>query len=381
MSADATGRPDDRGPDDRRPDDRGPDDRAPAGLRPVELAAWLADRGLHLDPDAPAHLLAGGRSNVSYRLTGSRGERWVLRRPPLGHVLPTAHDMVREYRVLAGLHAAGFPVPRPIVACSEVDVIGAPFVLMEFVDGRVVDSPASARALAAPDADTACRSLIDTLATLHAIDPAAAGLADLGRPDGYLRRQVDRWAKQWDLTRTRDVDAVDALRDGVRSAVADAPPTTDHGIVHGDYRFDNVLLARDRPEVVAVLDWEMSTLGDPTIDLAILLVYWTQAGDQLRSRIAIGQNITDAPGFWTKGAIVARYAEVSGRALDRLDVCTALACFKLAVIMESIRFRALAGQQLGAGADEATSMGSATVALAELGLAVLADGAITGLSR
>lgn len=359
---------------------REPDE--PAGLHTGRLTAWLAARGLLPDAAVDLHpvLLAGGRSNVSYRLTGPDGAQWVLRRPPLGHVLPSAHDMSREYRVMTGLHGVGFPVPRTLAECIDPEVIGAPFYLMEFVAGRVVDGEPAARALGAADADAACASLVETLAALHAVDPAAAGLADLGRTGGYLGRQSARWAKQWELTRTQDVPAVDALRDAVRSAVdalpAQAETTT---IVHGDYRFDNVILAADRPQVAAVLDWEMSTLGDPVVDLSVLLVYWTQADDVRRLGVPVAQHITDAPGFWDRAQLVEHYAQVSGRALDHLDACTALACFKLAVIMESIRFRALAGQQLGAGADEASAMGSATVALAKLGLAVLADGTIDGL--
>ena len=352
----------------------------PPGLRLAPLARWLADQRLVADPaiTLDAMLLTGGRSNISYRLRAPGGVDWVLRRPPLGHVLPSAHDTAREFRVLRALNGVGFATPRPVAECADLAVIDAPFLLMEFVDGRVVDSPRSARDLG-PTADAACADLVDTLAALHAIEPAAAGLADLGRPEGYLARQVERWSRQWELTRTREAPAVDRLRDLVREAVAALPAGGDAAIVHGDYRFDNVLLAPTEPRVAAVLDWEMSTLGDPLMDLAILLVYWTEATDGLRAAIPIGLHITDAPGFWDRRRIVERYATATGRTFDRLDACTALACFKLAVIMESIRHRALAGQQVGTGAGEADTMGQATLALADLGLEVLARGTITGL--
>lgn len=354
----------------------------PAGLRLEPLARWLVSQGLLADvtTDLRPALLAGGRSNISYRLSAPDGE-WVLRRPPMGHTLPSAHDMGRELRVQQGLARVGFPVPRPLAECADPGVIGAPFYLMEFVDGRVVASAEDAQALGAADADAACASLVDTLVRLHVVDPGAAGLADLARTGGYLDRQAARWSKQWELTRTQDVPALDGLRDAVTAVIHGLPPGAETtSLVHGDYRFDNVILAPERPQVVAVLDWEMSTLGDPVVDLAVLLVYWTQEGDRLRSRVPVAQHITDAPGMWDRAAIVARYAAASGRSLAHLDACVALACFKLAVIMESIRFRALAGQQLGAGADEAEEMGAATGALAELGLAVLADGAVAGLA-
>lgn len=352
----------------------------PEGLRLTPLMAWMDDQGVDVDVRAPlrADLLAGGRSNISYRLTDGEGRSWVLRRPPLGHILPSAHDMGREFRVLTGLHSVGFPVPRPVAECTVDDVIGAPFMLMDFVDGRVIDTEVRAADVPAAEAPDICRALIDTLADLHAIDPAAAGLESLGRPEGYLARQVGRWTKQWDLTRTRDLADVDALAAALASQV-DGVPSMPGAIVHGDFRIDNTILAADAPEVRAVLDWEMSTLGDPVSDLAVMLVYWTDAGDTLRSSVPVAQHITDRPGYWTRSQLLERYAEYSGRSLDHLDFCAALACFKLAVIMESILARSLQGQQLGTGAGEVEAMRQATEALTALGLQVLDAGAIAGL--
>ncbi len=354
----------------------------PPGLRLGPLREWLVASGL-VAGDAPALqpvLLPGGRSNVSYRLPRAGGD-WVLRRPPLGHAMPSAHDMGREFRVQSGLARVGYPVPTPVAECTDPEVIGAPFYLMTFVDGRVIDSADAARELGAEGSARACASLVGTLAQLHTVDPAAAGLDGLARRGGYLARQAQRWASQWDLTRTQEAPAVDRLRDAVTATIADVPAGQEAStLVHGDYRFDNVILGREAPQVAAVLDWEMSTLGDPVVDLAVLLVYWTQASDRLRRSVPVAQHIMDAPGMWDRAMIVEEYARTTGRSLDHLDACTALACFKLAVIMESIRFRALAGQQLGAGAAEVETMGQATLALAELGLAVLADGTVAGLA-
>lgn len=353
----------------------------PDGVRLTPLVEWMTHAGIDVDSGSPlrAELLAGGRSNISYRIIDAAGRDWVLRRPPLGHVLPTAHDMAREYRVLSGLNSVRFPTPTVVALCEDDSVIGAPFMLMEYVPGRVIDSAARAGELTTDEAGTACASLVDTLAALHAIEPAAAGLDRLGRPDGYLERQVSRWRQQWDLTRTRDLADVDALGADLAERVTSVPSGR-AAIVHGDYRLDNTILGLDEPIVRAVVDWEMSTLGDPVMDLAILLVYWMDPGDGLRASVPVAQSITDRPGFLTRDQVTERYASASGSTLESLDFCTALASFKLAVIMESILARSLQGQQLGAGAQEIDGMRRATEALASMGRAVLARGAIAGLS-
>lgn len=352
----------------------------PDGLRLAPLAAWMASSGLPIDSSAPlrAELLAGGRSNISYRIVDASGRDWVLRRPPLGHILPSAHDMGREFRVLSGLSSVSFPVPRPRALCEDEAVIGAPFLLMDYVAGRVIADAPSAASLTPAEAQGICEALVDTLADLHAIDPAAAGLDTLGRPEGYVERQVRRWGQQWELTRTRDLPDIDRLAALLAERVGSLVPAS-VAIVHGDYRVDNTILASGDSAVNAVLDWEMSTLGDPAMDLAIMLVYWTEAGDGLRAAVPVAQHITDRPGFWRREQIVERYAARTGNSLQNLDVCAAVACFKLAVIMESILARSLQGQQLGTGADESDAMREATEALSALGLRVLESGAIEGL--
>lgn len=350
------------------------------GLRLPEVVAWLAAEGMPLTGPVTATLFPGGRSNVTYRLTDAAGTELVLRRPPLGNVLPSAHDMGREHRVLAGLHRVGFPVPRPLALCTDESVTGATFLVMEHVAGRIVATASEADALTSEDRAAASQTLVGKLATLHGVDVDAAGLADLGRPAGYLPRQLTRWASQWDLTKTRDLPAMDDLRSRIEQGLAAVPEDPPWALVHGDYRLDNVILDPESWQVRAVLDWEMSTLGDPLSDLALFLVYWSESGDGLRHCVPVAEHLTDGDGFWGRARIVDEYARATGSSLDHLDVCTALACFKLAVITESIHARTLSGKQLGTAARDTHAMGVATEALADLGLAVTRIGTVAGLA-
>jgi aminoglycoside phosphotransferase (APT) family kinase protein len=218
------------------------------------------------------------------------------------------------------------------------------------------------------------------LARLHAVDPTAAGLDQLGKPAGYLQRQVKRWGEQWQITKTRELPEIETLHAWLETAISKVPADLPASIVHGDYRIDNVILARDKSQIVAVLDWEMSTLGDPVSDLAISLVYWSQTTDTLRKKIPVAEDVTSGPGFWSRQQVLDRYVSQTGLDVSHLDECVALACFKLAVIMESIHHRNLSGQQLGAAAGAQSTMGEATVALTELGLAVTRQGAIEALN-
>ena len=344
----------------------------PPGLRSEPLARHLAGVLDGFDPGRlDARMLTGGRSNVTYVLN----DRWVLRRPPLGNVMPSAHDMGREHRVLTGLTRAGFPVPRPLHLCEDETVIGAPFMVAEYVDGRVLED---GDALSPADADAFCETFVQTLADLHAVDAVACGLGELGRPSGFIQRQVRRWAGQWERTKTRELPVLDGLAATLSDEVAAVPEDLPWGVVHGDFRLDNLILDRDRPVVQAVVDWEMSTLGHPAADLAISLVYWSQPTDVLRRQLSVAAGATDAEGFWDRRRIVERYAARTGDALDHLDVCLALACLKLAVIMESIHKRTLDGQQVGGSSDD---MAQATEALARMGAAVMGGGGIEALGR
>jgi len=354
----------------------------PPGLRLEPLRSWMEESVPNFDASAPlqATLLAGGRSNISYKLTDASGSSWVLRRPPLGHIMPSAHDMGREFRVLSGLNKVLFPTPTTRAHCEDESVIGAKFMMMDFVDGRVIESAQTALSLSATQASEISQELVDTLARLHAVDPAAAGLDQLGKPAGYLQRQVKRWGEQWQITKTRELPEIEVLRAWLEAAIVKVPESLPTSIVHGDYRIDNVILAGDKSQIVAVLDWEMSTLGDPISDLAISLVYWSQATDTLRKKIPVAEDVTSGLGFWSRQQVLDRYVSQTGLDISHLDECVALACFKLAVIMESIHHRNLSGQQLGAAAGAQSTMGEATVALTELGLAVTRQGAIEALN-
>ena len=354
----------------------------PAGLRLAPLHQWFTDNIEGFDSSAPlvADLLAGGRSNVSYRLTDASGRAYVLRRPPLGHVMPSAHDMLREHRVLSGLNSVSYPSPRTLGLCDDESVIGAKFMVMDFVDGRVVADQTDASTLTAVQAGTISRNLVHTLAQLHQVNPEAAGLQELGRPEGYLQRQAKRWGEQWELTKTRELPELNELHAWLTEELSHLPADLPTSIVHGDYRIDNVILDTTTFDIKAVLDWEMSTLGDPISDLAITLVYWSQATDTLRAAIPVAEHVTEGPGFWTREQVLTEYLAVTGFAADHLDECVALACFKLAVIMESIHKRNLAGLQLGAASGTDNSMGEATVALTKLGLATISHGAISALN-
>ena len=307
-------------------------------------------RGLDLDrlgaylggPELRATMFAGGRSNLTYAVTD--GEfRWVLRRPPLGHVLPTAHDMAREFRVLTALSRAGFPVPAPIRLCTDPEVIGAPFYLMEYVDGQIYRDLSGVS-----DVRHLIFTLVDTLADLHALDPAAIGLGDFGRPEGFNERQVRRWKKQLDASRSRDVHGIDELHARLSVHI----PAGDGTVVHGDYRLDNVLIGLDL-EVRAVLDWEMSTLGDPLSDVALMLVY---AGRPLLVQGGRPPAPSDVPGHPTLDEMAARYAERSKRDVGDLHWYVAFAAFKLAVILEGVHYRYVQGQTVGAGFDTVGEM-------------------------
>lgn len=307
--------------------------------------------------DAPlsATLIAGGRSNLTYSITDG-SSTWVLRRPPLGHVLPTAHDMAREYRVMSALVSTDVPVPRTLALCEDTSVNDAPFYVMEMAHGVIYRDAHALRALSTDGARRASEALVDVLAAIHRVDYRAIGLSEFGRPEGFLERQVRRWGEQWERSKTRELPAVDELARRLRNALpASGAPT----IVHGDYRLDNTMMATDDPgHIVAVLDWEMSTLGDPLTDLGLFLLYWGQADAQV---IATGSAIQTQAGFLTRDEVVARYASTSGRPVDELDWYEILAAYKLAIIVEGINARYQMGKTLGDGFESMGAMVSGLI--------------------
>ncbi|MGW8569982.1 phosphotransferase family protein [Streptomyces niveus] len=335
----------------------------PPGLDPERL------RG-HLDRERPglaggplsARLIEGGRSNLTYLVTDGAHD-WVVRRPPLGHVLATAHDMKREFRVISALHPTAVPVPGPLLLCEDPDVLGAPFYLMEYVRGTPYRTAEQLAPLGPERTRAALLGLVDTLVELHAVDPSAVGLADFGRPEGFLDRQLRRWGKQLDASRNRELPGVDALHAALGRSLPDSPAPT---VIHGDYRLDNVLIGDD-DRIKAVLDWEMSTLGDPLTDLGLLVMY------------SAPLEITGSPISTTAGAaghpdpaeLVARYAAGSGRDTSAIAWYTAFAWFKLAVILEGIHYRYTLGQTVGGGFER---IGDLVPVFIEHGLTTLQEG-------
>jgi aminoglycoside phosphotransferase (APT) family kinase protein len=305
--------------------------------------------------DCDVALIAGGKSNLTYRVLCDAGEV-VLRRPPLGNLLPTAHDMVREYRVQAALEHTGVPVPRMLDLAGPDSVLGTQFYVMDRVLGHVCrNALPPGYAETAPERAAVGDALIETLATLHTVDPAAVGLSDFGRPAGFMERQLRRWSTQWDQSKTDDLPALDRLRDDLVSSL---PPQREETIVHGDYRLDNTILHPSRPgEVLAVLDWEMSTLGDPLADLGTLLAYWSEdADDEVLASARIVAPVTAQSGFPTRAEFVQRYAVRTGFDVSDVDWYQAFAYFKLAVICQGIAARAAGGSMLGSGFDEAAGL-------------------------
>jgi aminoglycoside phosphotransferase (APT) family kinase protein len=316
----------------------GPIDPPPVpGIRVDAVTRWLEQNVAGARGPFSFDAIAGGHSNLTFQVTGIDGASYVLRRPPLGHVLASAHDMGREHRIIAGLQGSAVPVPPVEGYCDDPTVNDAPFYVMRFVEGHVLRDVATAqRVLDETARANASRSMADTMAAIHAVDLETAGLGDLGRHEGYIARQLRRWYGQWNQGKTRELPAVDRVHDALAEHIPEQGPAT---IVHGDYRLDNCMVD-ERGEVVAVLDWEICTLGDPLADLGMLHVYWTGPDDAASSWVG---GATSAPGFWNRDDLTARYAEVSGRDVSHLDFYVAFAFWKLACILEGVYARYLGG--------------------------------------
>lgn len=342
----------------------------PPGLDPGRLRALLdAERpGLVAGP-LTGRLIEGGRSNLTYEVTDGVA-KWVVRRPPLGHVLATAHDMKREHRVISALHPTNVPVPRPVLLCENPEngaVLGAPFYVMDFVEGTPYRTAEQLAPLGPERTRAAVLGLVDTLVELHAVDPAQVGLADFGRPEGFLDRQLRRWGKQLDASRNRELAGIDELHAALGRQLPHSPAPA---VVHGDYRLDNVLLGDD-DRIRAILDWEMSTLGDPLTDLGLLVMYSVP----LAMPDSPVSTTTAAAGHPEPGEIIGRYAARSGRDVSAVAWYTAFAWFKLAVILEGIHYRYTLGQTVGRGFDR---IGDLVPVFIEHGLTTLRTGSGSG---
>jgi aminoglycoside phosphotransferase (APT) family kinase protein len=302
------------------------------GIDEARVTPWLEEHVEGVRPPLSYSLIAGGHSNLTYRVDDAGGGAYVLRRPPLGHVLATAHDMGREHRIISALGPTPVPVAPALAYCDDPEVNGAPFYVMGFVEGHVLRDPTTAEVLDEDQRRTAGESLVDVLADIHAVDPDEVGLGELGRKEGYIERQLRRWHKQFLDSKTRDVPALERVFERLQADVPEQGPAT---IVHGDYRLDNCLVGDDG-RIAAVLDWEICTLGDPLADLGLLMVYWTDPEDESAALLTAP---TALPGFLRRKDLLQRYAERSGRDLSAIDYYTAFGSWKLACIVEGVYAR------------------------------------------
>ena len=322
------------------------------GLDLMRFRRWYdAQRPGEIEGELSGQLIAGGKSNLTYEVTDG-SSWWIVRRPPLGHVQATAHDMGREFTVMSALAGTDVPVPSTLAHCADADVLGAPFYVMERVQGRAYRRAAELEELGPERTGALAARLVDVLARLHAVDPDAVGLGGFGRPEGFLERQVRRWGRQLEGSKTRehpDADELHRRLTGLVAHVASDPSVI--GIVHGDYRLDNCLVASDGQgddEIHAVVDWEMSTLGDTRTDLALMMVYETLGASAAGDLVS---DVARAQGWPGNVQQLAAYTAASGREPGDMGFHLALAYFKLAVILEGIHYRYLQGQTVGEGFD------------------------------
>jgi aminoglycoside phosphotransferase (APT) family kinase protein len=316
------------------------------GFDEASVSGWLESHVVGAVAPFWFEPITGGHSNITVAVTAADAQRYVLRRPPLGNVLASAHDMNREHRVISGLEHSAVPVPPVLGFCDDRAVSDAPFYVMRFVDGAVIrDREHAESALDEAGRANTSRSIVDTMAAIHAVDIEAAGLSELGRHEGYIARQLKRWYGQWNQAKTRELPAIDRVHNGLLEQIPEQGQAT---IVHGDYRLDNCMVDHEG-NVIAVLDWEICTLGDPLADLGLLQVYWTGPGDNAS---AWAGTATTAPGFWDRTRLADRYEEISGRSVDQLDFYVAFAYWKLACILEGVYSRYLVGALGARDADE-----------------------------
>jgi aminoglycoside phosphotransferase (APT) family kinase protein len=345
-------------------------DTALAGLDLAALAGYFANNGVTVDGELRAELISGGRSNLTFDVADD-SSRWVLRRPPLAGLTPSAHDVAREFKVAAALQDSAVPVARTIVLCEDPSVMGAPFAVVEHVDGRVIRTAEQLDVLADADIESCVDELVRVLAALHEVDYQAVGLETFGKPTGFVGRQVKIWNGQWERVKAGDIPDVDRLGALLAERIPDRAAAT---IVHGDYRIDNTILsATNAGRVEAVLDWEMSTLGDPLTDVALMCVYRNPSFGMV-----LGEHAA-----WSSDRIPSaddlaeRYARATGSNLEHWDFFLGLANFKLAVIAAGIDHRRRAAETEHNGAApvaDADRVAEAVPIFAAAGLAALNEG-------
>ncbi|MEA2208644.1 MAG: hypothetical protein QOF54_1121 [Solirubrobacteraceae bacterium] len=337
------------------------------GIELARVSSWLERNVAEARGPFALRLVAGGRSNLTYEVRDARGRRMVLRRPPLGHVLNSAHDMAREYRIMSALARTPVPVPRMLAFCAEREVTGAEFYVMGYEAGPILrEQDDVERHFSVAQRRHAADALIDALCLLHAVDPDAVGLGELSRRDGYIERQLRRWQRQWQASRSREIPALEEVH---RRLQARVPAQRRLAIVHGDYRIDNMVFDADA-DVQAVLDWELCTLGDPLADLGLLFVYWVQPGED--TNFMLSGTPTLAEGFPPREHLLARYAKASGADVSQISYYVAFGYWKLACIAEGIYAR----YKAGAMGDDGTSierLAGQVPALADAALAAVEE--------
>jgi aminoglycoside phosphotransferase (APT) family kinase protein len=312
-------------------------DAARDGINTETVTPWLVQHVAAFTAPFSAEVIAGGHSNLTFKITDARGKKYVLRRPPLSHTLASAHDMGREHRIIHALRDTDVPVAPALAMCADTAVNGAPFYVMGFVEGHVIrDATIAERVLSESARRTASQSMIDTMAAIHAVDLEQVGLSDLARHEGYIARQLKRWYAQFNAQKTRELPLIDEVHDALSKRIPEQGPAT---IVHGDYRLDNCIVGDDG-RIVAVLDWEICTLGDPLADLGLLMAYYTGPDDEASAWQAQSNRVK---GFMNRGELVERYARTTKRDMSQLDFYTAFAFWKLACIIEGVYARYLGG--------------------------------------
>ena len=308
------------------------------GIKTENVTRWFIEHVPGVKPPLEFSIIPGGHSNLTYLVADSREGRFVLRRPPLSFLRPSAHDVGREYAVMKALMDTLVPVPEVLGFCEDHAVTGAAFYVMRHVDGWVPRDRSQVMELLPEEGRRPLGlALAGTLAVLHEVDPDAVALGHLGRKTGYVERQLHRWARQWDSWKTREVPAVDALHVWLRDHIPDEGPAT---IVHGDFRLDNTIVGYVDGDIKAVLDWELSTLGDPLADAGMMLAYWVEPGEEPIPHLS---SATASEGFPTHSELAQEYAARSGRDLSELDFYLALGYWKIAIILEGVYSRHASG--------------------------------------
>ncbi len=328
-----------------------------SGIDVGGVSRWFEDHVEEAMLPLRFSLIAGGHSNLSYLVEDVAGHRYVLRRPPLSMVMPSAHDVLRESRVMSSLWGTAVPVPRVRGECRDKSVTGDVFLVMDYVDGMVLREVEAVEGLLSEQARWRLGlRLVDTLADLHSVDPAAVGLGDLGRGTGYIQRQLRRWRSQWDGWKTREHELVDRVGRWLESNLAGRDEVT---IVHGDFRLDNTLI--DNQTIAAVLDWELCTLGDPLADVGVMLAYWVDPGSEPIPHLSAA---TRLPGFPKRADLAARYGEIAGRDTSSVPLYLSFALWKIAIVLEGVYARYQSGA-LGEQAEDFEDMKQAVDDLLE----------------